>query len=100
MGTTNTSNPPRPIWGILSLVLAALGLLVSLYFLLFGGILQPLWFFWLEIALFLVLFLLGFMSGLIGVIRQELPKWLSYSGTILTLLLTAIAILFLNWLLG
>jgi len=100
MGTPNTSNPPWPIWGILSLILAALGLLVSLYFLLFGGIVQPLWLFWLVIAFFLVLFLLGFMSGLIGVVRRELPKWLSFTGSILTFLLIIAAILFLNWLLG
>ena len=100
MTTPDVSNPPRPVWGILSVTLAALGLLIVLYFALFGGIPHSLGSIRFALILLLVLLLFGLITGLMGVTRHELPRWLSITGLILTICVMVATALFLNWLIG
>ena len=90
----------RPIWGILSLILATLALLIVVYFLLFGGIPYSLVFIRFALILLLVLLVVGLITGLMGVIQGEQPGWVSRSGLILAIGIALFSVLFLNWLIG
>jgi hypothetical protein len=98
--TPSPLNSSRPIWGILSVTLAILALFIVVYFALFGGIPHSLQFIQIALVLLLVLLVFGLITGLIGVSRNELPRWLSMSGLILTIVIIVAAVLLLNWLIG
>lgn len=100
MQMTASAATNRPIWGILSIILATLALLVIVYFALFGGIPYPLLFIRFALILLLALLVFGLVTGLIGFIQNEQPRWVSVTGLILTICLIVVAALFLNWLIG
>ena len=97
MNTFNASDKPTPVWGILSLVLAPLGLLIVIYFAsgAGSGVTHPRWL--ITLAQYLLLALLGCstVSGIVGLAKREQPRWLCLSGLILTIcIISAIALFF------
>ena len=86
MNTSNISTKPAPIWGILSLALSPLGLLIVIYFASGAGTGAVHSRGVITFAQYLLLSLLGssLASGVMGLVRREQPKWLSVSGLILT----------------
>lgn len=97
INSSNISNKSTPIWGILSVVLAPLGLLLVIYFASGArwgavhsrGV--------IVFAQYLLLALLGsgLVSGVAGVIKREQPRWLFVAGLILTIcIIGAIALFF------
>lgn len=97
MSILNASDKQMPLWGILSIVLAPLGLILVFSFASAGG-----WGFVpirsvIVFAQYLLLALLGsgMAASIIGMVRREQPRWLSVSGLILTLCtIAAIAFFF------
>ena len=97
MNPTKPAQQPIPIFGILSLLLAPLGLLIVVYFASGAGwgLVHPRWA--IVFAQYALLFLLGsgLASGFAGIVRREQPTWLSTKGLILTICITgAIALFF------
>src|SRR5688572_17126433 len=97
INSSNASIKSTPIWGILSMVLAPLGLFLVIYFASGArwgavhsrGV--------IVFAQYLLLALLGsgLVSGVAGVIKREQPRWLSVAGLILTIcIIGAIALFF------
>jgi hypothetical protein len=98
MDTTNTAHQPTPIFGILSLTLSPLGLLIVVYFASAAG-----WGFThsrglIVFAQYLLLSLLGsgLASGIAGMVSREQPRWLSVSGLIMTICITSFIALFFH----
>jgi|RhiMetdeSRZDD1v2_1073273.scaffolds.fasta_scaffold1670634_1 hypothetical protein len=96
MNTSNTPNNAAPLWGILSIVLAPVGLLIVMYFAFTDG-----WGFarWTIIfAQYLTLSLLGsgMAAGLAGVIRREQPKWPSVIGLVMTICIIGLIVFFFH----
>ena len=89
MSTSNASIKSVPVWGTLSVTLAPLGLLLVLYFAAGAGwgVVHPRWFIVFSQYLLLVLLGSGLVSSAVGLVRGEQPRWLSFSGLILTLLI-------------
>jgi hypothetical protein len=97
MNTSNASNKPTPIWGILSLVLSPLGLLIVVYFASAAGwgVVHPRRV--ITFAQYLLMALLGsgLASGVAGMVKREQPGWFSVSGLILTIcIISAIALFY------
>ena len=86
MNTIHTSEKRTPFWGILSMVLAPLGLLLVIVFASAGdwGVIPSRRVIVFAQTLLLALLGSGMVSGVIGVARREQPRWLSVSGLILT----------------
>jgi hypothetical protein len=97
MKDSSASTKPGLSWGMLSLVLSPLGLLLVFYFASAGG--------WgivqsrrvIIFAQYLLIALLGsgLLSGIVGLARREEPKSVAVSGLIVTISVTlAIALFF------
>lgn len=96
MNSSTISKKPIPVWGILSMALAPLGLLLVIYFASGAS--------WSAVhprriivfAQYMLMFLLGsgLISGITGVAKREQPSWLSASGLLLTICITAALALF------
>jgi len=98
MNTSNTSDTSVPIWGILSIVQAPLGLLLVVYFASAAGwgAVHSRWL--ITSAQYLLIFLLtsGLASGIVGVVRRDEPRWPSVTGLMLTICITGVIALFFN----
>jgi hypothetical protein len=93
MNSVNSSGKSTPIWGLLSLVLSPLGLILTVYIALGAGSgdinlgrIIP--------TLYLLIFFLGsgLLSGIFGIIKRESPTGLSIAGFLLnTCIISTIA---------
>jgi hypothetical protein len=96
MNSLGVSDKPTPIWGILSTVLAPLGLLLVVCFASgarWGAVHSRAV---IVFAQYLLLALLGsgLVSGIARVLKREQPRWLSVAGLILTICITTVIALF------
>ena len=96
MNTTNTAHQPSPVFGVLSLILSPLGLLLVVYFASAAswGAVHPRWVIIFAQYLLLALLGSGLASGIAGMIRREQPGWFSVNGLILTIFITGLVALF------
>src|SRR5215510_9003912 len=97
MNASKPAHEPSAIFGILSLILASLGLLIVVYFASAAGwgIVRPRWIIVFAQYLLLSLLASGLASGIAGAVRREQPRWLSITGLLLTVCITgAIAYFF------
>jgi hypothetical protein len=101
--SSHGSDQPRPVFGLLSLVLGPLVVLVTFFFTsLIAGSLEPNWFseypqyfmqyFWLA---FLAASLVTSVASLL---KREQPRWVFMSGVVLTVSMLTFLTLFLGWL--
>ena len=98
MNPSNLRNNSDPLFGILSMVLAHLGLLLVVYFASAGGwgVVHHRWM--IVFAQYLLLLLLGsgLASGIAGLIRRERPRWPSITGLVMTIGITGLIVLFFH----
>jgi len=92
--TLNTSSRPAPLFGILSLILSPLGLLVVIFFAIIpeaSQILKPRF----AQGLLFALLAVGLCSSIVGIVRKERSK-LSVYGLATTLGIIGLLALFFN----